>query len=153
LRQRIHFFYFGTSNLDIYSKLLEELEIKDIVFPHGPIPIDDLYIHFQNANILLIINHYYERHEIYIPQKFFEYLMIGKPILCLTRDGSLKDIIMETNSGLIADPEDVEDISGRIEECYERFYLNKEEIAIRNKGKYSSFEKSRQLCEVMDSLL
>lgn len=152
-KQRIQFFYFGINKLSVYNELLEELGIQGIVFPLGQVPIDDLYMHFQNADILLIINHYYEGHEIYIPQKFFEYLMMEKPILCLTKDGSLKEIIMETSSGLTADPEDVEDISARIKECYERFHLNKEKLAIKNKSKYSSLEKSRQLCQVMDSLL
>ena len=153
LRQRVHFFYFGISDLGAYGRVLEELRIRDVVFTHGQVPVKDLHSHLRDADVLLLINRHLERHEIYIPQKFFEYLAAEKPILCLTKEGSLKDAIMETNSGLIADPEDVRDISERIKECFERFFLNRETMAIRNKAKYSSLEKSRQLCRVMDSLV
>jgi glycosyltransferase involved in cell wall biosynthesis len=153
LRQRIQFHYFGINHLSPYNRLLRDLEIQDVVFPHDPVPLSDLYTYYSNSDILLLINHCSKGHELYIPQKFFEYLMMEKPILCLTKEGSLRDIVTETNAGLIADPEDTKDISDKIEESYIRFYLNKEKCTIRNKIKYSSYEKTKQLCEVMNEIL
>ena len=42
-----------------------------------------------------------------IPAKAYEYLFLKKPILTLAPTGATANLIKETNSGLVVDPEDV----------------------------------------------
>jgi glycosyltransferase involved in cell wall biosynthesis len=63
------------------------------------------------ADVLLIFQGH---HSTAIPAKFFEYLKTGKPILALTSDGALRDIVLSTGSGSVAHPDDQTEIASAI---------------------------------------
>ena len=65
------------------------------------------------ADVLLIFQ---GDHPTAIPAKFFEYLQSGKPILAIAQEGALKEIILRTGSGVVADPQDVTAIASAIEQ-------------------------------------
>jgi glycosyltransferase involved in cell wall biosynthesis len=68
-----------------------------------------------NADLLLLIapNQPYQ-----IPAKTFEYIAARRPILALTGEGATADLIRETRTGLIVEPEDVPGIKSAITQLY-----------------------------------
>jgi glycosyltransferase involved in cell wall biosynthesis len=54
--------------------------------------------------------------------KVFEYLAAGRPILAaVPPDGAAAELVRETGSGIVADPDDVQAIRGALEELHRRF--------------------------------
>jgi hypothetical protein len=54
---------------------------------------------------------------LFIPAKFFDYLLVGAPILCVSQASELTDRVEETGSGQWARPDDIEAIAGIIEQA------------------------------------
>lgn len=84
------------------------------------------------SDILLLVQ---GDHPTAIPAKFFEYLQTGKPILAIGAGGALKDMIEETQSGFVADPQDLSAIAAAVEKSVQMLPRAGEEIA-RFAGKY-----------------
>jgi len=64
------------------------------------------------ASVLLLFQ---GEHPTAIPAKFYEYLRTGCPVLGIAKDGALKQMILETGAGVVADPDSVEEIAGAIQ--------------------------------------
>ncbi len=62
------------------------------------------------ADLLLLFQ---GNHELQVPAKFYEYLQTGIPIFAVTREGALTDVLAETEAGLSADPENIDQIKQR----------------------------------------
>lgn len=82
--------------------------------------------YLRQASVLLIFQ---GDHPTAIPAKFYEYLRTGKPILALTGDSALKDIILRTGSGFVADPDDQSTICSAIEQALRAEIRPAEEVA------------------------
>ncbi|MEW5804253.1 MAG: glycosyltransferase [bacterium] len=152
LKNKIQFHYFGLNKESQFHNQIHSLGIHEVVRFHASVPIRKLISSYRIADILLLINHLDEGNSLFIPQKFFEYLMTEKPILCLSKEGALKDIVHETRSGTCADPENAEEIAQKIIDCYNKYYINKEKLKIVGKQNYSSLEQTKRLCYYLDSI-
>jgi hypothetical protein len=87
-----------------------------------------------NADVLLIFQGH---HRTAIPAKFFEYLKIGKPILALAGDGALKDIVLSTGSGFVANPDDQTEIASTIVRALQATTRSADEVEqVTKKFKY-----------------
>jgi hypothetical protein len=62
------------------------------------------------ADAYLLIDAPSEKPSVFLPSKLVEYLYMRKPILALTPEGTSRDIIKETNTGVCIYPEDVKSI-------------------------------------------
>ena len=60
------------------------------------------------ANLLLLFQ---GAHKLQVPAKFFEYLQTGIPILAVTEEGALTDILLETESGIWANSGNSQEIA------------------------------------------
>jgi peptidoglycan/xylan/chitin deacetylase (PgdA/CDA1 family)/glycosyltransferase involved in cell wall biosynthesis len=78
------------------------------------------------ADVLLIFQ---GDHSAAIPAKFFEYLQTGKPVLAIVGDGALKDMVLDTGAGVVADPRDPAVIAAAIEAVLRARPRSAEEIA------------------------
>ena len=81
--------------------------------------------YLREARVLLVFQ---GDHPTAIPAKFYEYIQTGKPILALTSAGELKDIVLRTGSGLVADPDDQAAIRTAIEQALRAAPRSAEEI-------------------------
>jgi glycosyltransferase involved in cell wall biosynthesis len=87
---------------DLYSQILRELEIDDIIHLLPPVPYPQALAEAAASNGLLLFQAANCDHQ--IPAKAYEYLRIGKPILALTtRTGDTAALLIETGGATIVD--------------------------------------------------
>jgi len=58
------------------------------------------------SDLQILVN--YSNETLYVPAKTFDYLVAGKPILCLSRPSELTSLVEKTGAGRVVDPGDVE---------------------------------------------
>lgn len=73
------------------------------------------------ADVLLVLEGAAENGEIMLTQKVFEYLGANKPILAITPEGALADLVRSTRSGMVIHPDNV----FRIKETLMELFLNR----------------------------
>lgn len=73
--------------------------------------------------------------------KIFEYLAAGKPILALTRGTEAAQIVRETGSGIVVDPENSHEIAAVIEEMV----LNNGHISSPSREVIAQFDRNKQM--------
>lgn len=89
--------------------------LSDVVRTHGIIPHPECLSMEAGADLLLLISAPIETDKLYIPGKVFEYLATGKPVLAMVKgDGAVSRLIRESNSGWIAEVDDVKGIAEAI---------------------------------------
>jgi glycosyltransferase involved in cell wall biosynthesis len=86
---------------------------KGMIAFHPRVDWESAQRSLQQAHVLLLFQ---GDHPTAIPAKFFEYLSTGKPILALAGQGELRDIMLRTGSGIVADPDDEVGIACAIEQ-------------------------------------
>src|SRR5512138_1816442 len=103
--------------------------------------------------LLLIINNTPNAKTI-LTGKFFEYLSARRPILCLgPPDGDAASILSETQSGQVADFEDVARVKEIVMGYYDDFKAGRMSVVAGEIQKYSRIELTRQLAALLDSLV
>jgi len=53
---------------------------------------------------------------LFIPGKLFEYLKLGKPVLCLTNGGDCADILLRSGLGILVSPYDTKAVANKLSE-------------------------------------
>ena len=89
-----------------------------------------------------------------ISGKLYEYLGTGKPILALTEDGPIRDLIKKSGCGILVDHNDTQKIKKEILNCYNRFKEGRLK-AEPNRDFIAQFERKRlthQLATIFDEL-
>lgn len=103
--------------------------------------------------LLLLINDSPNAKEV-ITGKFFEYLMVKRPVLLIgPSDGDAAGILQDAGAGLSADFHDKETIRSHIDEFYSQFRMNRLEGSSRAVGQYSRRQLTKELCRVLDAAL
>ncbi len=148
--------FYGIVDYSKYRKSLERLGIHHLIKFRGRIPYDRLMRKLQKADVQILINSHGKGHEIFIPAKFFDYLKIGRPVLCLTRNGALKDIMKATKAGHCVDPEDAEKICSLLLKMFNAGGAanandNKKTRKIREQ--YESLNTTRKLTRIFDRVI
>ena len=59
--------------------------------------------------------------EVIYPAKVFEYLAVNKPILALVPEGVSVELVRSTKSGVVVDPDDMEEIKRAIRTAYHEY--------------------------------
>jgi len=89
-----------------------------------------------------------------IAGKLYEYLATGKPILALTEEGPVRDLIKKSGCGILADYDDTQQIKREILNCYNKF--KKGQLRIEPNWDFiTQFERKKltqQLANVLDEL-
>jgi hypothetical protein len=110
--------FFGVYDHRRIARDCDRLGLSATVRLNPRIPRSELLQKLQQASLLLLINSYGPGHEMFLPAKFFDYLSVGKPILCLAEDGALKNAMFRTGAGVVVDPRDVKSVSERLATFY-----------------------------------
>lgn len=102
-----------------YDPIVRERGLETVIEQLGYIAYDEHLRVLKNSDVLLLVLSRGEQSRGWIPSKFFQYLGTGNPILALAPDGELRDIIRETRSGVVVEPDDAVAASRAIEELYD----------------------------------
>jgi glycosyltransferase involved in cell wall biosynthesis len=113
------------------------------------VPWEEVQRMIRQARVLLIVQ---GDHPTAIPAKFFEYLQTGKPILGIAQDGALKDIILRSESGLVADPRDSKGMESVILDSLRLERRSREEIK-KVSSHYHFRNLTAQLARQMESIM
>lgn len=106
------------------------------------------------ADLLLLIASYGAGSDLFVPAKLYEYMAIGKPILCLAEPGDCVDLILKARSGVIAPPNDVEKITNQLVSLYQlwqngNLFITPDQQLIRN---FELKQLTGQLACIFDDL-
>ncbi|TAH60603.1 MAG: glycosyltransferase [Gottschalkiaceae bacterium] len=106
------------------EKLVAKIGVKDKVIFTGFMPSDELFMYSSYADFLVYFGKKLVKNmDLTIPNKFFDYIMIGKPIIASNLQ-ALDEIIKKYEIGLVVDIES-EDISALAEEICSYMSNNK----------------------------
>ena len=90
-------FYGDSTNL---KEIAEKYGLLDIVDIGGKISHEEVLKKQLESDVLLLISWDNEKEKMFIPGKIYEYFALKKPVLSIGhKEGSLKDLIEETNVG------------------------------------------------------
>jgi glycosyltransferase involved in cell wall biosynthesis len=91
-----------------YQGAVEELERSGAVVAHGFVPHAKALQMMQESDVLLILMGGDVYQPSHLPSKGFEYLRIGRPVLAITKEGELSEILHRSGLGTIVRPYQVE---------------------------------------------
>ena len=94
------------------------------------------------ANVLLLFQ---GSHALQVPAKFYEYLQTGIPILAVSEEGALPDVMSETGAGTCARPGDAREIALKMLAALERPARNPEDMREQFAGRYHYRNLAREL--------
>jgi glycosyltransferase involved in cell wall biosynthesis len=129
----------------IYNNGLKPYVRKIEYLPHSEVIKEQ-----QRTRVLLLLVNQTKNAKSILTGKIFEYLASGAPILAIgPTDGDVAAILKETNSGLISNFNDQRKLKENILELFngKTFEVNKQAIK-----KYSRYELTRQLSELLDKI-
>ena len=113
-------FYGDETNL---AELSKKYNIEDNINIHGRITQNEVLQHQMNSDVLLLISWMDESEKMFIPGKIFDCIGCKKPILSIGyKEGSLKDLIVETNIGYHVS--DVENCKKALHDYYIKYNEN-----------------------------
>ena len=111
-------------------------------------------IEFQNkAQVLLLLIPNIEKSKGILTGKLFEYLIAKRPILAIgPEDGDLSEILKETDSGILIDFSNREQLSSEILKFYHQYKKGNLKVNSKNIGKYHRKELTKKLAFIIKSL-
>jgi hypothetical protein len=108
----------------------------------------------RSSGILLLFINNTANAGMVVTGKIFEYLVSGRPILCIgPSDGDAARIISETHTGISVEHEDLEGIREAIVSFYERFKSGMLKSQATNLEKYSRYQLTRRLAELLNEMV
>jgi len=112
-------------NKKIIEEMVFKFDLKDIVRCVDFVSHSQAIGYMKNSNILLFIpGRSYKgwgSDRGNISGKLYEYFATGKPILALTEDGPIRDLIMKSGCDIQVDHSDIQQIRKEILNCYNKF--------------------------------
>lgn len=95
-----------------YKRYIEESGLGNWVHHVGFVPYEESLKYQSKSSILLLIP---GPDETTLPGKFYEYLYLRKPILCVgIKNSAIEELLKYTNSGVMADNNDISDIKAKL---------------------------------------
>jgi len=149
--QNVKLVFIGRYGSDI-EPLFEDTRIKNnlCIIPH--LPHKECLKYTLGADLLLLLIPEWERNEVIMTTKIFEYLRTKKPILALAPEGEAADLIRDTRTGIVIPPKAV----GKIKEAIFNYYMEwKNGTLERKRGdlrKIMEFDR-RKLTQKLASIL
>ncbi len=98
------------------TNLVSEIGLDDCVSVVGPLNHFDTLRRLSQSDLLLLLA---ELWVIQIPAKTYEYLKTGRPILALTYEGALANLLRQTGGGWAVAPNNQAGIVAAVRECYQ----------------------------------
>jgi hypothetical protein len=149
------FIFYGVFNSKKLEKICSVLGISSMVSFKARIPQSQLLPAMRQASVLLLINFCGPGHHVFIPAKFFDYLKVGRPILCLSESGALTQIINKTDSGVVVDPKNPVKVARELLHLYDQIHLRKTPFFVDQKKivEYESYQTTKYLADICDKVI
>ncbi len=139
---------------DEYKDIAKDLKITDIVRFLGPLSHRDALRWMMSSDLLLVTLTGEKTMSLFIPCKVFEYLGAEKPILAITPDGALKDLLRREGYLNICHPDDIIGIKNAILEAYNNYQSSSTKVmSNRLDVKYSSKNLTAKFAQVLNELV
>jgi len=117
---KIQLDFFGLTRQSGFLKF-EDTLLKKIIKRHSYVSHKEIINYIMTANLLLLILGS-KRGSYTIPGKTFEYIASGRPILALVpKKSDVANLVLKTKTGVIVDPENVEEIKRAILYYYKKW--------------------------------
>jgi len=111
---------------NIYEKVVnsyaEKYGLKDSIRSYGYLPHKESIQMLLNSDVILLVIGKGKGSRNFYTGKIFEYIRANRPILAIVpKDGVAADVIYETNTGKVVDPEDIEGVTAVLSELYKEW--------------------------------
>ena len=143
----------------LIGKIAEEVETslnrlpKEIINRVGYVSHEKVKSYQHKSQVLLLAVNKVPSAKGIITGKIFEYLQAKRPILAIgPEDGDLAEILSETNSGVIVDFENKEQLKKEIAKLYSEFKNNSLKVNSKNIEQFHRKELTQKLSEVIKAL-
>lgn len=145
---------------NIYEKVVnsyaEKYGLKDSIRSYGYLSHKDSIQMLFNSDVILLVIGKGKGSRNFYTGKIFEYIRANRPILAIVpKDGVAADVIYETNTGKVVDPEDIEGVTAALSELYlewaegrKNHYPNWSEIE-----KYSRKKQTEALSDIFRNVI
>lgn len=140
---------------DIYIEQVRYLESRGVVHVLGLKPHATALRSMMEGDVLCILlggNRFLTSE---IPAKTFEYLYTEKPILAITREGDLSDVMQKSGLGIVVPPGSADRVASVLRDIHAA-YLNGELARIPNRAYIRSFDRvalTRKLAVILNEVV
>ncbi|SFR12093.1 glycosyltransferase [Desulfoscipio geothermicus] len=124
-----------------------EMNLKNLIFL-DPVPKSAVLQVLQAADALILSLKKDKMFEGSRPNKFFDYLAAGRPVICAV-EGEVRKLVEEVGVGIFARPEDGENLAAAINQIY----INRHEMTARASSNGPSYIKKHASREKMTDIL
>lgn len=135
-----------------YQKKIYELKIDKLVKYHGIVSHEECVKQITKSDVGLVIIPSIEGSETAIPGKIYEYLSCDKFTLTLADRGSaVANLVMRESLGIVADPQNVEDIKRAVKRILIMFEdgVLSQIYSVDMKQRYNRINHSKQLSDLL----
>lgn len=148
--------FYGSRRLDVFLKVLSELNLKDInleiIGDKNRLPYKKMIEKLIKADVLLLILGPSDGPAI-LTGKIFEYLATRKPILALApADSGAAKLVKKLKVGEVCDPSDEEEIKTKILKIYQKWLENKLKISPAKLENYSRKNLTKKLSKIFKKI-
>ena len=151
-QERLEFVFFGPSS-DIVRQIAERANVSDMVSAYDSVPYAQALREMAACNILLIIGSA-ETDMLHIPGKTYEYMALQKPILALSKDGALSELMDYNKFGIRVDPEHPREIEEALVDLWNDFRSeNANKYICTDSKRFSRRELTRKLAEILRGVI
>jgi len=157
LREKIpalRFEVYGNGDfVERFLALREELGLQDIVFYHGPVPVETIAEKIRTIDVGLIPNKRSAFTEINFPTRIFEYLCVSKPTIAPRTQGILD--YYSDDELFFFEPDNPQHLSEKILKIYTNPDMAKERVA-RGRAVYMRHtwqDEQERLVRIVDNLI
>jgi glycosyltransferase involved in cell wall biosynthesis len=99
-----------------YTKLIGDLDLIGIVKSIDHVSHEKSITYLFESHVLLLLAAY--NGPLQVPAKVYEYIRAGVPIIALAKEGATSELIKTMNAGIVAHPNDINEIKGTIYRLY-----------------------------------
>jgi glycosyltransferase involved in cell wall biosynthesis len=121
--------------------------LEGAVTIRGVIPYRQALAEMKKASVLVLIAP--DAQAFGIPAKTFEYIAVGRPILCLGDQGATADLIRRTECGVVVNPADVRDVRRAIEALYRAWQSGESRTLAVDRTEFERRRLARSLADIL----
>jgi glycosyltransferase involved in cell wall biosynthesis len=127
--------------------LVHEYALEGCVAIQGVVPYHRALIEMKKSAVLVLLA--FEAQYYGIPAKTFEYIGMGKPILCLGDKGAAADLIRHSGAGLVVNPNDIDAIASAVATLFEAWQSGTPVVAEFDKSVFERSTLTRELIDII----
>ncbi|MFZ0801885.1 MAG: glycosyltransferase [Terriglobales bacterium] len=124
------------------ARLVPQLMENDCIKFNPRMPWDVASQLLWETDLLLLFQ---GRHALQVPAKFYEYLQTGVPVLAVSEEGALTEVMDETRAGVWVRPGDPREIAAKLLQALNRPARNPEEVRKQFAARYHYRNLAREL--------